>query len=78
MTPIELGICLGAVWSAILVVWSLADVTTGEPSPWLLVIACVYDGYDLTPRGIMFGAVWAFVDGFISGYVISWLLSFIF
>lgn len=75
MSPIEIGFCFGMAWAAILVVWSLAEITTGDPSPWLLLVACVYEGFDLTPRGILFGAFWAFADGFISGYVIAWVLS---
>ena len=78
MTPFEVGLSLGIAWAAILVVWSLADVTTGEPSPWLLLITCIYHGFELTPVGILFGAVWAFADGFISGYVISYLWSLLF
>jgi hypothetical protein len=76
MTPLEVGICLGLVWSAILTVWSLADLTTGDPSPWLLLVACVYDGFDLTPRGITLGAVWAFVDGCVSGWFLATLVSY--
>jgi hypothetical protein len=78
MTPIEIGIALGIAWAAILVVWSLADITTGEPNEWLLLFCCLYRGFDLTPRGIFLGAMWAFLDGCISGYVISriifWLI----
>ncbi|MFZ2957103.1 MAG: hypothetical protein WA705_09455 [Candidatus Ozemobacteraceae bacterium] len=73
MTPFEIGLCAGIVWAAILVVWALAEMTSGDPSPWLVMVACVYEGFDLTPRGLLFGAAWAFVDGFISGYVVSWL-----
>ncbi|OQA05808.1 MAG: hypothetical protein BWY66_02223 [bacterium ADurb.Bin374] len=77
MTPFEIGILVGMAWAAVLTVWALAEITSGEPSPWLLVVAVVYEGFDLTPRGILQGAAWAFADGFISGYVISWLASLI-
>ncbi len=78
MSPVEIGFCLGIAWAAFLVVWSLAEITTGEPSPWLLLIAYIYEGFDLTPKGILLGAGWAFADGFISGYIIAWLWSLIF
>ena len=78
MSPFEIGFLAGVVWAAVLVVWCLTEITSGEPSPWLLVIAHIYDGFNFTPKGIAMGALWAFADGFISGYIISWLLSFIF
>jgi len=77
VTPLEIGILAGFVWSSILTVWALAEITSGEPSPWLLLVAAVYEGFDLTPRGILRGAVWAFADGFISGYLVTWLLSWV-
>ncbi len=77
MTPFEIGILVGMAWAAVLTVWALAEITSGEPSPWLLVVAIVYEGFDLTPRGIIHGAAWAFADGFISGYVISWIAALI-
>ncbi|MEW6710774.1 MAG: hypothetical protein AB1403_13185 [Candidatus Riflebacteria bacterium] len=78
MTPFEIGILAGIMWAFALVVWTLAEITGGEPSPWLLLIAYIYDGFNFTPRGIVIGAGWAFADGFISGYVISFLINWIF
>ena len=74
MTPVEVGFLAGVVWSSVLVVWSLAEVTSGEPSPLLLLVAFVYEGFDLTPRGIIIGGFWAFFDGFVSGFVIWWIV----
>lgn len=78
MTPLEVGILAGLMWSFALVVWTLAEMTGGEPSPWLLLIAYIYEGFNFTPRGILIGAGWAFADGFISGYVISFLITWVF
>jgi len=77
VTPFEIGICAGIVWSSVLVVWTLAELPSGEPSPYLLLICCIYEGFDLSMRGLLKGAMWAFADGFISGWVISWLFSFL-
>lgn len=78
MTPLEVGFLLGVVWAALLSVWALAELTTGEPTPWLLLVACVYDGFDFSPKGILWGALWAFVDGFVSGYLLWSLVSWVF
>ena len=63
MTPIEVGFLAGLMWAFALVVWTLAEITSGEPSPWLILIAYIYEGFNFTPKGIMIGAGWAFTDG---------------
>lgn len=78
MTPFEIGILAGMIWSFALVVWTLAEITSGEPSPWLMLVAYIYEGFNFTPAGILKGASWAFADGFISGYIISLLIQWIF
>jgi len=78
MSPLEIGILSGLMWAFVLVVWTLTEVTSGEPSPWLMLIVYIYEGFSFTPKGILIGASWAFADGFISGYIISLLLSWIF
>jgi len=78
MSPFEIGILVGIMWAFALVVWTLTEITSGEPSPWLMLIAYIYEGFNFTPKGILTGAGWAFADGFISGYILSLLFSWIF
>ncbi|HAE38409.1 MAG TPA: hypothetical protein DCG57_07195 [Candidatus Riflebacteria bacterium] len=78
MTPFEIGILAGMIWAFALVVWTLAEITTGEPSTWLMLVVFIYEGFNFTPRGILTGAAWAFVDGFITGYVVSFIISWFF
>lgn len=78
MTPFEIGILTGMMWAFVLVVWTLSELTSGEPSPWLMLIVYIYDGFNFSPRGILIGASWAFVDGFITGYIISYVLTWVF
>lgn len=76
MTSFEIGILAGMIWAFALVVWTLAEITAGEPSPWLLLVAYIYEGFNFTPRGILVGAGWAFADGFITGYVVSFIINY--
>ncbi len=78
MTPLEVGILAGMMWSFVLVVWALAEMTSGEPSPWIMLVCYIYEGFNFTPKGILVGAGWAFADGFITGYVVSALVLWIF
>lgn len=77
MTPIDIGLLAGIIWASVLVVWTLAEITTGEPSPWLILVAYIYEGFNFTTKGILVGAGWAFVDGFISGFVVSSLVKWL-
>ena len=78
MTPVEVGFIGGVTWAAVLLVWTLAELTLGEPSPWLLLVPMVYDGFDFSPKGIMIGAFWAFADGFVSGFLLWSLVCWLF
>ncbi len=78
MSPFEIGILAGMIWAFALIVWTLTEITSGEPSPWLMLVAYIYEGFNFTPVGILKGAAWAFADGFISGYVISFILQWFF
>ncbi|MBF0405993.1 MAG: hypothetical protein HQM10_01460 [Candidatus Riflebacteria bacterium] len=75
MSSFEIALCVGVIWASILVVWSLAEMTAGDPHPFLLLLTRIYDGYEFTAQGVLIGAMWAFSDGFITGFVISWLLK---
>ena len=78
LTPIDIGLLTGIIWAFVLMIWALADITTGEPSTLLILVAYIYEGFNFTPKGILFGGVWAFVDGFISGFVLSSLIKWLF
>lgn len=75
MTPFEIGFLAGLVWAITLVVWVLVSMTSGEASQWLVLVAYIYDGFDFSPKGIFKGATWAFADGFVSAYVISYVIQ---
>lgn len=77
MSPVEIGIMCGVAWAMILVVWTLTEMTTGEPSPWIMLVFYVYQGFNFTTKGIITGACWAFADGFVSGFVISFMIQWI-
>lgn len=77
MTPVEVGLLCGILWASILTAWALADQVGDEPHPLLVVIQEIYAGFDPTWKGIAIGALWAFADGFLSGYALATLWSWI-
>lgn len=79
MSPVEVGILLGTLWSASLITWTMADLIGDEPNPILLMIKDIYYGFDISWRGVIIGGLWAFGDGFVTGYLLSslwyWITS---
>ena len=39
------------------------------------IVSSLYIGYSATFIGAVIGAIWAFIDGFIGGLIISWLYN---
>lgn len=73
-SPNALGIAIGILWAFYVVFcgitaifgWGLALVHT---------LASLYIGYGPSILGALIGAVWAFLDGYIAGFVIAWLYN---
>jgi hypothetical protein len=78
MTIFEIAILSGFTWAITLVVWVLASITSGARSPLLVMVAYVYEGFNFTTKGIVKGAAWAFADGFVTAYLITYLLRLMF
>lgn len=69
-----LGLTLGVLWGGGLLVATLW-VMIGGGGGHLVMLKRFYLGYDLTPLGAAIGAIWAFVDGFIGGWLLAWLYN---
>ncbi len=75
LTPFEIGLLAGLIWAIVLIVWALVSMTSGEASQWLVLVAYIYEGFDFSTGGLLKGAAWAFADGFVSAYVISYVIQ---
>ena len=71
----SLGFAFGILWGASLILLALLVMFWGWGTPLLDLFGSVYIGYKATFTGILLGAAWGFVDGFISGVVIAWLYN---
>jgi hypothetical protein len=70
------GMSLAIVWMAVVVIMAiLADVTSGYGMPFVTALQHVYIGYNGTWLGIIIGAFWAFIDGFVGGAAIAWFYN---
>ncbi len=74
LQPLPLGIATGVFWAICVFVagifamsgWGVALVTA---------LASLYIGYSASILGAFIGAVWAFIDGFVAGFIIAWIYN---
>ena len=72
--PIALGVAIG-VLSAVYVFLAGIFAMFGWGETLVEVIGDFYIGYGASIAGSFIGAVWAFLDGFVAGYVIAWIYN---
>ena len=61
---------------SVLVVGLLAKYA-GVGLAWVNMAASLYVGFGTTPKGLVIGVVWAFVDGIIFGIIVGVVYNFI-
>lgn len=69
-----LGIALGSLLALCVfcaTLWAMARGGGGH----LVMLKRFYIGYSMTPLGAVIGALYAFVDGFLGGWVLAWLYN---
>lgn len=75
LNPKALGLTLGIVWAAGLLLISLVANAFDIWLEGVQTMAQFYIGYDITLKGAVIGVVFGFLDGFIGGWVIAWLYN---
>ena len=70
-----LGLSGGILWAAALTLATLFSLINGYGSSFVEAIQPLYIGYGPSFLGIIIGAIWGFLDGFIGCYAIAWLYN---
>jgi len=70
-----LGLSVGVVWSAGILLLGLLSTMFGWGSEIVKILSSIYMGYDSTIVGSILGGIWAFVDGCIGGVAIAWVYN---
>ncbi len=73
-SPNALGISIGALW-AVYVFFCGITAMFGWGVALVDALSSLYIGYDPSMIGAIIGAVWAFIDGYIAGFVIAWIYN---
>ena len=72
----RLGLAGGIIQSVLLVIISLIFNANGYAAEFMNLITTIYPGYALeSMTGIIIGAFWAFLDGFIGLFLLAWLYN---
>ncbi len=71
------GTAIGAAAALLVAGPTLIDVVLGRSleSP-LYLLAVYFSGYDVSPRGVVVGGLWAFFVGFIAGWFVAFCRNF--
>jgi len=75
VSPKNLGIAVGLVWGAGLLVTALLDAKLGWAATFVGSIGSAYIGYGPSAFGGLLGLVYGFIDGFVGGYLIGWIYN---
>lgn len=70
-----LGVALGVLSAVVVVVIGLLAHFVHYGNAWVNMAASVYVGFAATPQGIVIGALWAFGEGFVFGYLLGVLYN---
>ena len=69
------GLAFGILWAAGVVFMGLTAMFCSWAQPFVDMLSPLYVGYSATVAGVLIGAIWGFLDGFIGGAVLAWLYN---
>ena len=78
LNKMRAGIALGIICSVYMVLLvAMAAFFGGWGQTMINIIGSLYRGFDVSARGAVIGAMWAFADGFIGGYLFALVYNFL-
>ncbi|MCC5832421.1 MAG: bacteriophage holin [Chlamydiales bacterium] len=73
--PGKLGLSGGILWGLLLFCMTWISMYTGYGMFWLSKWIDAYPGYELSMAGSFIGLAYAFIDGFVSLFLIAWVYN---
>ena len=70
-----LALSLGIISAVSVFLIGIFNLSFGLWPTTIKLIMEVYPGFDISIVGILIGAFWGFIDGFIGGILIAWLYN---
>jgi hypothetical protein len=75
LDKLALAFSLGLICGLYLLIATLMLVFSEGEGTQLILLKRFYPGYSITTRGALIGFLWAFIDGFIAGWLIALLYN---
>lgn len=72
-----LGVSIGAVFAVCMFLTALTAAYLNWGVNIVNLMGDIYIGYEASFLGGIIGAIWAFVDGFIFGFLIAWVYNLV-
>ena len=69
--PLGFGMSIGILWGLSVVIISLLSIYFSYGTAVVTFLTTVYLGYELTLVGVLIGTGWAFLDGFVGGFLLA-------
>lgn len=69
------GLALGITFALILFIFSVAAALFSYGAGFVELLGDVYVGFSTAPAGILIGMLWAFVDGYLLGFLFVWIFN---
>lgn len=66
---------LGILSSTFIILFSIYCQQMPNKDELVAMIAKIYYGFDLSVKGVLIGAFWGFLDGFMCSYIILWFFQ---
>lgn len=70
-----LALASGILWGLGMALLTALSMMNGYAGQFLNLMAGVYPGYTISGIGIVVGAIYGFLDGFIGCYIFAWLYN---
>lgn len=75
LNAMAMGLAFGILWAVAVLIVGLLATFNGYGTELINLLSTVYLGLGLSVTGVVIGAIWAFVDAFIGGYLLAWLYN---
>lgn len=71
LSACALGFALGVTWALGMLIFGVLAWSLHIGEKWVDLFSSVYIGFAATPVGVVIGTLWAFVEGYISGFILA-------
>ncbi|MBN2422882.1 bacteriophage holin [Candidatus Woesearchaeota archaeon] len=74
-SPSKVGLVIGIMWAGYVFLLGMLAAFFNVGRPIVSLLGSMYLGYNPSFSGSLIGLVWAFLDGFIAGFIGIWLYN---